>query len=123
MNSTTFLPTSESNTKIDRNHVTFGAVNFQPHPPTLAPVFENLDQEMDMMIGSFNLRVGSLGSVRLADPINLGPSVGKTATAVASETSIGSCSEVNLPISIKPTKESTVEELEEIMENLDLEES
>jgi hypothetical protein len=80
---------------------------------------------MDLTIGSFNFCVGSLGSVRLSDPINLGPSAGKTASAAKSETSVGSSSEVDLPVSIKPTKNTgnTVDELNEIMENLDLEES
>jgi hypothetical protein len=38
------------------------------------------------------------------------------------ESSVGSSSEVNLPVSFKPTKstEDTIEELNEIMENLDL---
>jgi hypothetical protein len=75
------------------------------------------------MIESFNFHVGSLGSVRLSDPINSGPSAGKTAAVTTSETSVGSSSEVNSPVSIKPTKGSTVDELDEIMENLDLEES
>jgi hypothetical protein len=48
---------------------------------------------------------------------------GKIAIAATSETSVGSSSKVNSPVSIKPTKGSTVEELDEIMENLDLEES
>jgi phosphoserine phosphatase len=50
---------------------------------------------------------------------------GKTAIAAASEALVGSSSEVNLPVSINPVKESIVEELDEIMEtlNLDLEES
>jgi hypothetical protein len=39
------------------------------------------------------------------------------------ETSVGSSSEVNSPVSIKSTKGSSVEELDKIMENLDLEES
>jgi hypothetical protein len=80
---------------------------------------------MDLTIGSFNFRVGSLGSVRLSDLINSGSSVGKTAIATTSKTSVGSSSEVNSPISIKPTKRkgSTIEELDEIMETLDLEES
>jgi hypothetical protein len=38
------------------------------------------------------------------------------------EISVGSSSEVNSPVSIKPTKGSIVEELGEIMENIDLEE-
>jgi hypothetical protein len=84
-----------------------------------------LEQEKDLTIGSLNYRVGSLGSVRLSDPINLGPSVEKTAPAAKLETLVGSSSEVNSPVSFKPTKnrKSTVKELGEIMENLDLEES
>jgi hypothetical protein len=61
-NSMAFSLLSKRNSKIDGNQITFGAVDFQPHPPTLAPVFTNLDREMDLTIGSFNFRVGSLGS-------------------------------------------------------------
>jgi hypothetical protein len=117
-----FLLFSESNSKIDRNQITLGVVDFQLHRPTLAPVFVSLDQEMDLMIGSLKFCVGSLCSVRLSDPIKSGPSVGKTAIVATPETSVGSSSEVNSPVSIKPTKGSTVVELDEIMENLDLEE-
>jgi hypothetical protein len=100
-------------------------MGFQPHPPTLAPVFANLDQEMDLMIGSLTFRVGSLGSVCLIDLINSGPSAGKTASAAKSKTLVGSSSEVNSPASFKPMKnrKSIVEELDEIMENLNLGES
>jgi hypothetical protein len=125
MNSTTFSLLSNSNSKIDGNQITFGAVDFQPHLPTLAPVFASLDQEMDLTIRSPNFHVGSLGSVRLSDPINSGPSVGKIASAAKSGALVGSSSEVNSSISIKPTKnrERMVKELDEIMENLDLGES
>jgi hypothetical protein len=104
MNSTAFLIFS----KIDVNHVTFGAIDFQPHPPTLAPVFASLNQEMDLTIGSFNFHFGSLGSVRLSDPIKSGLSVEKSTIMATPETSVGSSSEVNSPVSIKPTKGSTV---------------
>jgi hypothetical protein len=125
MNLTAFSPSPKSNSKIDGNQITFGAVDFQPHPPTLVPVFVSLGREMDLMIGSFNFHVGSLGSVRLSGPKNLCPSAGKTTTVANSETSVGSSSEVSSPVSIKPTKSKrdTVEELDEITENLDLEES
>jgi hypothetical protein len=106
--------------KIDGNQITFAAINFQPHPPTLAQVFTNLDQEIDLMVGSFNFCVGSLGSARLSDPIKSGQTARKTAITATPETSAGSSSEVNSSVSIKPTKGSTVEELNEIMENLDL---
>jgi hypothetical protein len=80
---------------------------------------------MDLTIGSFNFCVGSLGSVCLSDPINSGPSAGKTATAATSEAMVGSSSEVNSPVSVKPmkSKKNTAKELNKIMKNLDLEES
>jgi hypothetical protein len=104
------------------DQITFGAIDFHPHKPTLAPIFTSLDQEMDLTIGSFNFRVGSLGSVRLSDPTKPGPSVGRTVVATP-EASVGSPSKVNSPVSIKPARGDTVEELNKIMENLDLEES
>jgi hypothetical protein len=125
MNSPDFSLLSNTNSKIDGNQITFGAIDFQPHPQSLAPVFASLDQEMDLTIRSLKFCVGSLGSVRLSDLINLGPSAVKTASVAKSETSVGSSSEVNSPVSFKSMKnrENTVEELDEIMENLDLGES
>jgi hypothetical protein len=78
---------------------------------------------MDLTIGNFTFRVGSVGSTRLLDLIKSGPSAGKTTVVATLETSAGSSSEVNSPVSIKRTKGSTVEGLNKIMENLDLEES
>jgi hypothetical protein len=78
---------------------------------------------MDLTIESFNFCVGSLGSVRLYDPMNSGPSAGKAATAAALETLVGSSSKANLPVSIKLTEGSIVKKLDVIMENLDLDES
>jgi hypothetical protein len=43
MNLMAFSLLSNINSKIDGNPVTFGAVDFQPHPPTLASVFASLD--------------------------------------------------------------------------------
>jgi hypothetical protein len=77
---------------------------------------------MDLTIGSLNFHIGSLGSIRLSDPINSGLSAGKTASPARSESSVGSSNEVNSPVSFKPTEniEEKVETLDEIMENLDL---
>jgi hypothetical protein len=77
---------------------------------------------MDLTFGSLNLHLGSLGSIRLSDPTKSGPSAKKTASAVMSESSVGSSSEVNSPVSFTPTENigDTTEELHEIMENLDL---
>jgi hypothetical protein len=125
MNSTAFSPSSNGNPKIDGNQIIFGAVDFQSHPPTLTLVLTSLDQEMDLMIRSFNFHVGSLGSIRLSDPINSGPSIGKTTSVARSETSVGSSSEVNSPVSFASTEkiEDTTEELVKIMKKLDLGES
>jgi hypothetical protein len=122
INSTAFSLLSNSNSKIDGKQITFGAVDFQPHPTTLALIFASLDQEMALMIRSLNFRVGSLGSVCLSDPINPGPSAGKTASAARSESLVGSSSEVNSPVSFKPTEnmKNTVDKIDEIMEKLDL---
>jgi hypothetical protein len=78
MNSMAFSLSPNINPKIDGNQITFGAVDFQPHPPTLTTVFESLDQEMDLMIRSLNFCIGSLGTIHLADLTNSGPSSGKT---------------------------------------------
>jgi hypothetical protein len=77
---------------------------------------------MDLTIGSLNFRVGSLVSVRLSDPIYYDPLAVKPASVARSESSVGSSSKVNSPVSFKSTEniESIVEELDEIMENLDL---
>jgi hypothetical protein len=49
-------------------------VDFQPHQSSFAQVFESMDQDMDVMIGSLNFHVGSLGSIRLSNPTKPGPS-------------------------------------------------
>jgi hypothetical protein len=125
MNSTAFSLSTNSNLKVVENQISFGTVDFQPHPPTLTPVFASLDQEMDLTIGSLTFRVGALGSIRLSDPTKSDPSAGKTATMAKSESSAGSFSEVNSPVSFTTMGniEDTIEELDEIIENLNLGES
>jgi hypothetical protein len=122
MNSTAFSLPDNSNSKVDGNQISFGTVDFQRHPPTLITVFASLDQEMDLTIGSLNFPVGSLGSIRLLDPSKLDPSAGKTVTMAMSESSVGSSSEVNSPVSFTTmeTMEDKIEELDETMEDLDL---
>jgi hypothetical protein len=122
MNSTTFSLPANSNSKVDGNQISFGTIDFQPHPPTLTLVFASLDQETDLMIGSLNFRVGSLGSIRLSDPLKSDPSVGKTATMEISESSVGSSIEVNSSASftMMENMEDKIEELDKIMGNLNL---
>jgi hypothetical protein len=122
MNSTAFLLPANRNSKVDGNQISFGTVDFQPHPPTLTPIFANLDQEMDLMIGSMNFHVGSLGSIRLLDPTKLDPSAGKTATMAISKSSIDSFSKVKSPVSLQMTgsMKDKIKEFDEIMGNLNL---
>jgi hypothetical protein len=122
MNSMAFLLPANSNSKVDGNQISFGIVDFQPHPPTLTPVFASLDQKMDLTIGRLNFRVGSLGSIRISDLTKSDPSVGKTATMAISKSSADSSSEVNSPVSFTMTEniEDKIKEIDETMENLHL---
>jgi hypothetical protein len=112
INSTAFLLPSNSNLKVDGNQISFGTVDFQPHLPTLTPVFASLDQEMDVMIESLNFRISSLGSIRLSDLTKSDPSAGKIATMEISELSVDSSSEVNSSDSF-----TTMENMEEKSKN------
>jgi hypothetical protein len=100
MNSTPFLLLSKNNSKIGVNQITFGAGDFKPHPPTLAPVFARLDQEMDFTIGSFNFHVGSMRSAHLLNLIKLGPSAGKTKIVVGVTIRVGQGQSSNPPADI-----------------------
>jgi hypothetical protein len=121
MNSTAFLHLANSNSKVNENQISFGTVDFQLHPPTLTPVFGSLDQKMDLTIRSLNFRVGCLGSTRLSDSTKSDLSAGKTATIAISESSVGSSSEVNTPVSFATMekREEKIEELDKLMGNLD----
>jgi hypothetical protein len=119
---TAFSLPANINSKVDGNQVSFGTIDFQPHPPTLSLVFASLDQEMDLTMGSLNFHIGSLGSIRLSDLTKSDLSAGKTATMAISESSVGSSSEVNSSVSFTMTEnmENKIEELDETMVNLDL---
>jgi hypothetical protein len=121
MNSTAFLLLANSNSKVSGNQISFGIVDFQPHPQPLTPIFAGLEQKMDLTIRSLNFCVGSIGSIRFSDPMKSDLSAGTTATMAILESSIGFSSEVNLPTSFATKSiEDKIEELDEIMGNLDL---
>jgi hypothetical protein len=88
MNSMAFSLLANNNPEVDGNQISFGTIDFQPHPPNLTPVFASLDQEMDLTIGSLNFCVGSLGSIRLSDPAKLDPSASQTKTIAVFESSV-----------------------------------
>jgi hypothetical protein len=123
MNSTAFSLLANSSPKVDEIQIPFGTINFQPHQLSFTQVFESMDQDMDLTIGSLNFRVGSLGSIRLSDPAKPGPSASKSKTETMSESSEGSSSEVNSPVSFTEIEmeERKFIEGDETMENCDLE--
>jgi hypothetical protein len=123
MNSMAFSLLANSNPEVDENQISFGTIDFQPHQSNFTPIFESMDQDMDLTIRSLNFRVGSLGSICLSDPAKPGLSASESKTVTMSESSEGSSSEVNSPISFAGTKteEGKITEGDEIMENFDLE--
>jgi hypothetical protein len=123
MNSTAFSPLANSSPEVDEIQIPFGTVDFQPHQSNFTQVFESMDQDMDLTIGSLNFLVGSLGSIRLSNPTKPGPSASKFKTETMSESSEGSSSEVNSPVSFAEveTEERKTAEGDETMENFDLE--
>jgi hypothetical protein len=58
------------------------------------------NQEMELTIGSLSFYVGSLGLTRLSDLAKTGLSASKTKIITMSGSSVGSSSEVNLPVSL-----------------------
>jgi hypothetical protein len=122
MNSTPFSLLANSNSEVDENQISFGTVDFQPLQPNFTPIFESMDQDMDLTIRILNFRVRSLGSIRLSDLAKLGPSASESKTVAVSESSVGSSSEVNSPVSFASTEivEGKIAEVDETMENFDL---
>jgi hypothetical protein len=76
-------------------------------------------QEMELTIGSLSIFVGPSGSSRLSDSTKPDPSASKPETEVMLESSEGSSSEVNSPISLG---KAPIAEGDKIRENFDLEE-
>jgi hypothetical protein len=81
-----------------------------------------MDQDMDLIIGSLNFHVGSLGSIRLSDPTKLDPSASEAKTVAMSESSVGSSSEANSPVSFATIEIAggKIAEVDETTKNLDL---
>jgi hypothetical protein len=121
MNSKAFSLLSNSNTEVDEIQIPFGTVDFQPHQSSFTQVFESMDQDMDLMIGSLNFRIGSLGSIRLSDSAKPGLSARESKTIVMTESSVGASSEVNSPVSFAEVEEGKITGGDETMENFDLE--
>jgi hypothetical protein len=74
MNSTAFPLSANNNSQVNEIQIPFGTIDFQPHQSSFTQVFESMDQDMDLTIGSLTFHVGSLRSIRLSDPTKTGPS-------------------------------------------------
>jgi hypothetical protein len=57
------------------------------------------NQEMELTIGSLSIFVGPSGSTHLSDPVKPDPSASEPETVAMMESSEGSSSEVNSPVS------------------------
>jgi hypothetical protein len=121
INLTTFLLLANSDPKVDEIQIPFRTIDFQPHQSSFTQVFESMDQDIDLTIGSLNFRVGSLGLIRLSDPAKLGSSASEPKTVAMSESLEGSSSEVNSPVSFAETEEGKIAGGDKTMENFDLE--
>jgi hypothetical protein len=121
MNLTAFSLLASRNPEVDKIQIPFGTVSFQPHQSSFTQVFKSMDQDMDLMIGSLNFRVGSLGSIHLSDPVKPGPSASEPKTVAMLESSEGSSNKVSSPVSLEETEERKITVGDEIMENFDLE--
>jgi hypothetical protein len=95
MNSTTFSLLANSSSELDRN------------------------QEMELTIGSLSIFVGPSGSSRLSDSTKPDPSASKPKIEEMLESSEGSSSEVNSPVS---SEKAPIAEGDKIRENFDSEE-
>jgi hypothetical protein len=104
MNLTAFLILANNSSKVDENQISFGTVDFQPHPSNFTPIFEGMDQDMDLTIGSLNFCVRSLSSICILDSAKPNPSANKAKTIAMSESSVGSSSEANSPVSFATTE-------------------
>jgi hypothetical protein len=101
MNSTAFLLLANSNPEVDES------------------------QEKELTFGSLSFYIGPSGSTRLSDPTKPVPSVGKAERMTASGSSVGSSSEVNLPVSLAATENllGKLEKPEEIGQEIIVEET
>jgi hypothetical protein len=122
MNLIAFSLLANNNLEVDENQISFGTIDFQPHLPNFTPIFECMDQDMDLTIGSLNFRVGFLGSIRLSDPVSSDPSASEVKTVAMLESSVGSSSEANSLVSFVAIEvaEGKIAEVDENMENFDL---
>jgi hypothetical protein len=77
------------------------------------------NQEMELTIGSLSILIGPSGSSRLSDPMKPDPSASKPETEETLESSEGSSSEVNSPVSLE---KASIAEGGKIQENFDSEE-
>jgi hypothetical protein len=84
MNSMAFFLLANSNPEVDENQISFRTVDFQPHQSNFTPIFESMDQDMDLTIGSLNFCIRSLGSIRLSDSAEPGLSASESKTVAIS---------------------------------------
>jgi hypothetical protein len=121
MNSMAFSLSANNSSQVDEIQIPFETIDFQPHQSSFTQVFESMDQDMDLTIGSLNFHVESLGSIRLSDPMKTDPSASEPETVAMSKSSESSSSEVNSPVGLAEAKEGKIAGGNKTMKNFDLE--
>jgi hypothetical protein len=121
MNSMPFLFLANHNPQVNEIQIPFRTVDFQPLQSSFSQVFKSMHQDMELTIGSLNFRVGPLGSIRLSDLTKMGPLASELETVAMSESSEGSSSELNSPVSLTEAEEGKIIGGNKTMENFDLE--
>jgi hypothetical protein len=96
MNSTAFSLLANSSAEIDEN------------------------QETELTIGSLSILIGPSGSTRLSDSTKPDLSASEPETVAMTESSEGSSSEVNSPVSLGELQKGKITEDDETMENFDV---
>jgi hypothetical protein len=81
----------------------------------------NESEEMELTIGSLSILIGPSGLTRLSDPAKIDPSASEPETVAMMESSEGSSSEVNSPVSLEEVQEGKIAQGDETMENFNLE--
>jgi hypothetical protein len=79
------------------------------------------NQEMELTIRSLSIFIGPSGLTRLSDLEKSDPLASEPETVAMMESSEGSSSEVNSPVSLGEVQEGKITEGDETMENFDLE--
>jgi hypothetical protein len=122
MNLMAFSLLANNNSEVDKNHISFRIIDFEPHLSNFTPIFESMDQDTDLTIGSLNFCIGSLGLIHLSDPFSPDLLASEAKIVAMLESLVGSSSKANSPVRFVTIEiaEGKITEVDKNMENFDL---